>query len=208
LCAGWLTLLPTEEWAQALPAWWFADADVLSPGNRHETRKLKSFSLYVGHALQNVLQASDALRFSRKQPGPFNYRLERNCEVILSAGGVVDEGGLVTLWQEYDSEPNPNAGQTILGCPVAERIKMTRPYLSVRVNDQFFHLLAGQNVYVDPHYLFLARSNYSGKGSLLDRHGSPADYAAGRIGELRKELTKELIKNAAHQLTASKTRIA
>jgi hypothetical protein len=69
-------------------------------------------------------------------------------------------------------------------------------------------LLAGQDVYIDPHYVFLARSNYHDKGfHLMDGYNSPAVYAAGRIGELRQELTKEHIKNAAHQLTASKTRI-
>jgi len=208
LCAGWLTLLPTEEWTQALPVRWFSDAEVLSPSNRHATRKLKSFSLYVGDALQNVLQAGDTLRFSRNELGAFSYRLEWNCEVILSAGRVVDEGGPVTLWQEYDSKPNPNAGQTILGRPVAERINVIRPYVSVRLDDQVFHLLAGQDAYVDPHYVFLERSNYHDKGShLMDGYNSPAVYAAGSIGELQKGLTKEHIKNAAHQLTAPKTRI-
>jgi hypothetical protein len=206
LCDGWLTLLPTEEWTQPLPVRYFSDAQLLSPGNRYEKRKLKSFSLYVGDTLQNLLQASDTLWFSRNELGAFSYRLERNSEVILSAGGVGDKGGPVTLWQEYDSEPNPNVGQTIGGLRVAERIDVTRPYVSVRISDQVFHLLAGQDAYVDPHYLFLARSNYHDKGfHMMPGYALRAVYAAGRID--RKELTKELIENAAHQLTASKTRI-
>jgi hypothetical protein len=203
-----LTLLPTEGWTQPLPVHCFSDVQVLCPGNRDEKRNLKSFSLYVGDALQNVLRASDTLRFLRNEAGAFSYRLERNCEVILSAGYLVDAGGSVALWQEYDSVPNPNAGQTIAGRPVAERINVVRPYVSVRVNDQVFHLLPGQDVYVDPHYVFLARSNYHNKGlHMMFGYNSPAVYAAGSMSELRKELTKEVIKNAAHQLTASKTRI-
>jgi hypothetical protein len=200
LCAGWLTLLPTEEWTQPLPVHYFSDAKLLSQGNRHEYRKLKSFSLYVGDTLQNLLQPSDTLLFSRNDLGAFSYRLERNSEVILSAGGEDDEGGPVTLWQEYDSAPNANAGQTIGGLRVAGRIHMTRPYVSIRINGQVFHLLAGQGVYIEPHYVFLARSNYDAKGlHMMPGYNLRAVYAAGRVGELRQDL----IKNAAHQLTAS-----
>lgn len=85
---------------------------------------------------------------------------------------------------------------------------MVRPYVSVSVNDQVFHLLEGQDLYIDPYYVFLARSNYNDKGlHLLDGHHAPAVYSAGCIGELQKELTKELVRNASQQLTASMTRI-
>jgi hypothetical protein len=162
LCAGWLTLLPTEEWTQSLSVRWFSDAEKppLDQGQeamlaffRHrinEKRNLKSFSLYVGDTLQNVLRVGDTLRFSRNELGALSYFLERNREVILSAGRLIDEGGPVALWQEYDSRPNPNAGQKIRGRPVAEHIRVIRPYVSARVHDQVFHLVAGQDAYVDP----------------------------------------------------------
>ena len=86
--------------------------------------------------MQNVLQTGDTLRFSRNELPAFPYRRERDSEVIFSAGRVIDEGGPVTLWQECDSKPNPNSGQTILERPVAERINVNRPYVSVRVDDQ------------------------------------------------------------------------
>jgi hypothetical protein len=211
LCSGWLTLLPTEGWTQPLPLRMFSDAEVPGPGNHHEKRNLKSFSFYVGEALQKVLRASDTLGVSRNETGAFSYSLERKCELILIAGCVVDEDGPVALWQEYDSEPNPNAGQSLPGRPnfrFAERISLVRPYVSVSVNDQVFHLLEGQDLYIDPYYVFLARSNYNNKGlHLLDGHHAPAVYSAGRIGELQKELTKELVRNASQQLTASMTRI-
>ena len=211
LCAGWLTLLPTEGWTQPLPVPMFSDGEVHGPGHRQQKRNLKSFSIYVGEALQNVLRASDTLRFSRNETGAFSYHLARKCGVILSAGYVVDEGGPVALWQEYDSEPNPNAGRSVPERPdvrFAERIIVTRPYVSVSVNDQVFHLLEGQDLYIDPYYVFLARSNYNDKGlHLLDGHHASAVYSAGRIGELEKELTKELVRNASHQLRVSMTRI-
>jgi hypothetical protein len=204
LCAGWLTLLPTEGWTQPLPVRMFSDAEVLGPSNQDEKRSLKSFSIYVGETLQNIVRAGDTLMFSRNETGAFSYHLARKCEVIFGAGYVVDGGGPVALWQEYDNEPNPNAGQTVLGRPVAHRISVIRPYVSVSVNDQVFHLLEGQDVYVDPHYVFLARSNYNDRGlHLLDGYNAPAVYSAGRIGELQKEL----IRNASRQLTAPKTRI-
>jgi hypothetical protein len=127
--------------------------------------------------------------------------------MILSAACELDEGRSVAVWQEYDSEPNPNAGKSMHGLSIAERISVTRPYVSVRLSEQVFHLLEGQDAYVEPNYVFLARSNYSDKGlHLLDGHHAPAVYSAGRIGELRKELTKELVRNAAHRLTAPATR--
>jgi hypothetical protein len=213
LCGGWLTLLPTEGWTQALPVHWFSDARARLADYPHGMRNLKSFSIYVGEALQNAMRAGDTLRFSRNHMGDFSYRLEKNGEMICSAGGLVNEGGPVALWQEFDSVPNPSVGQAtgrisvLRRLSVAEQINVVRPYVSVRVNDQVSHLLDGEDAFVDPHYVFLARSNYS-ENPLhgLDGHYAPAVYGAGRIGDLRKELTKELIKIAAHQLTAPKTR--
>lgn len=210
LCAGWLTLLPTEGWTQPFPVRSFSDAAVRrpNPNDLDEARSLKSFSLYVGEALQNVVRPGDALRFSRNEMGDFSYHLAKNCEMILSAGHELDEGGFMAVWQEHDSEPNPNAGNSLLGIPFAERISVTRPYVSVRLNDQVFHLLEGQDAYVDSDYVFIARSNYSSEMfELIDGGGRRAVYSAGRIGELRKELTKELVRNAGHQLTRPATRL-
>jgi hypothetical protein len=221
LCAGWLTLLPAEGWTQSLPVRWFSDAEVLRPTRDqgqeafdsflrrlNERRNLKLFSLYVGETLQNILRIGDTLRFSRNERGAFTYLVvESNGEVVLSAGGLINGGGPVALWQEYDSVPNPNAGQIIHGIRVAEQIPVIRPYVSVIVNDQVFHLLAGQDLYVDPYYVFLARSNYHGMSEhLLLGFSLPAVHAAGRIGTLRKKLTRDLIRNAAHELTKPRTR--
>jgi len=221
LCAGWLTLLPAEGWTQSLPVWQFSDAKLLRPNwdqgqeailsflrLRNERRNLKSFSLYVGDTLQTILRIGNTLRFSRNERGAFSYLLiESNGEVVLSAGGLINRGGPVALWQEYDSVPNPNAGQKVPGLRVAEQIPVIRPYVSVRVNDRVFHLVAGQDVYVDPYYVFLARSNYHEMGlHMTQGFNSPAVYAAGRIGPLRTELTKDLIRSAAHELTKSRTR--
>ena len=221
LCAGWLTLLPAEGWTQSLPVRWFSDAEVLRQNRDqgqeafgsylwclNERRNLKSFSLYVGETLQSILRIGDTLRFSRNERGVSSYLLvDSNGEVLLGAGGLTNGGGPVALWQEYDSVRNPNAGQIVHGLQVAEQIPLIRPYVSVRVNDQLFHLLAEQDACVDPYYVFLARSNYHEMGlHLLPGFNLPAIYAAGRIGTPREKLTKQLIRSAAHELTKSRTR--
>lgn len=208
LCSGWLTLLPSDGWTQPLPVRWFSDLDTGWPNNGNETRNLKSFSLYVGTALQNVLTVGDKLSFSRNQLGDIRYRVERNGELILSAGSMVNSGGPVALWQESDMAPNPNAGQTIGRLRTAEQIPVIRPYVTVRLNDRIFHLLAGDDAYDDPYYLFLARSNYDHRGfHLMPGHNALARYAAGRLDESLNGLTKQLISDAARELTATKTRI-
>jgi hypothetical protein len=209
LCAGWLTVLPTEGWTQPLPVRKFSDAAVRKPdpNDLDEVRSLKSFSLYVGEPLQNVVRPGDTLRFSHNEMGDFSYHLAKNCEMILSAGHELDEGGFMAVWQEYDSEVNPNARKSMHGFLTAERISVPRPYVSVRLNDQVFHLLEGQDAYVEPDYVFIARSNYSSEIlDFIDGGGRRAVYSAGRIGEPRKELTKEIVKSAAHRLRAPATR--
>jgi len=65
-------------------------------------------------------------------------------------------GGPVALWQEYDmgQNPNPSAGQTIAGFRAAEQVPMIRPYVTVRLNNRIFHLLAADDAFDDPYYLF------------------------------------------------------
>ena len=58
-----------------------------------EMRTLKSFSLDVGEALQDVVQPGDTLGFSRNEMRDFSYRLAENCKMILSAGHELDKDG-------------------------------------------------------------------------------------------------------------------
>src|SRR5580658_2050232 len=170
----------------------------VSPNNRHETRNLKSFSLYVGGALQNVLRVGDALRFSRDQLGALRYGVERDSELILSAGRTINTGGPVALWQESDMVPNPGAGKTIGRMPIAERIPLIRPYVSIRLKDRIFHLFSGDEASENPYYLFLARANYHHQGlHMLDGQGPMAVYAAGWLGLPLNGLTKQLVREAA-----------
>ena len=69
-------------------------------------------------------------------------------------------------------------------------------------------LLAGEEAHVDPHFVFLARTNYDPSGyHLLDGYHAPAVYASGRLSERRTGLTKELIRDAARQVTSPQIRI-
>ena len=209
LCAGWLTLLPTKGWTQPLPRRHFSNAKIRWPNNWHKTRNLKSFSLYAGDALH--LRADDMLKFSRDQLGDLSYCVERNSELLFSAGYMINAGGPVALWQEYDmvQNRNPNDGQTIGRFRVAEQIPMIRPYVTVRLNNQIFHLLAGDDAFNHPYYLFLARSNYHHLGlHLMFGGGISAVYAAARLGEPPNGLTRQLVRDASHQLAISNTRIS
>ena len=77
---------------------------------------------------------------------------------------------------------------------------MPRPYVTARVNDQVFHLLDGQEVHIDPYYVFLARSNQQLNAAL----GAPgAIHSAGHLDALKKEL----IIDAARQLASVTTRL-
>ena len=169
---------------------------------RSLTRDLASYAVFVGEALGNVLRIGDEFKFSRDASGDFRYSVVRNSEMVFSAGSVgrVDGGGPMAVWQEYDSRPNPFAEATKKKLPnmrVAEWIDVHRPYVSARVKDQMFHLLDGQDVHIDPYYVFLARSNKN-VPAIAFEFTPRAVYAAGCLGELGKEL----IIDAAHQLTA------
>jgi hypothetical protein len=75
------------------------------------TRDLASFSLFVGEALASALQAGDELRSSRDGNGDFRFSVERDAQMVFSAGTVSrsDSATPITVWQEYDRRPNPNA---------------------------------------------------------------------------------------------------
>jgi hypothetical protein len=208
LCAGWLTLFPTEGWTQSLPLFSFSGFEQIfeQPDARRQMRDLKSYEVYIGEALQNALRIGDTFAFSRNVAGDFSYHLARDCGPILRAGSAsrVDEGGPVAIWQEFERHPNPNVGELRKRFPttrVAEWIDVRKPYITARVNEQVFHLVDGEDAQDDPYYLFLARSTQKGRGIgiILPQ----AVCSAGHLAELRKEL----IRDAAHQLIAPKTKI-
>jgi hypothetical protein len=260
LCAGWLTLLPTDGWTQSFPTRWFSDierppqpldgaarlaaiktsgtefleaqkeaqklaASRSVPGDfasytkalkeamadalrrRGRTRDLASYAIFVGEALGEAFRIGDEFRFSRDGNGDFRYSVVRNLETVFSAGSVgrVDDGGPMAIWQEYDSYPNPNAETLKMKFPemrVAESIDVHRPYISVRVKSQTFHLLDGQDVHIDPSYVFLARSNKNVPAMAFE-FTPRAVHSAG----LLTTLGKELIIDAARKLTAPLSKI-
>ena len=174
---------------------------------RGMSRDLVSYSLFVGEALRSVLTTGDKLNFSRDANGDFRYWVVRNLETIFSAGSVgrADDGGSVAVWQEYDKQPNPNAAELkkkSLPLPVAEWFEVHRPYITVRVKEQVFHLLDGQEVDIDPYYVFLARSNK--EVPVFAFEFTPrAVHSAGRLDTL----SKELLIDAAAQLTKPRARL-
>ncbi len=171
------------------------------------TRNLASFAVFVGEALGSVFRIGDEFKFSRDGNGDFRYSVVRNSEMVFSAGSVgrVDDGESIAVWQEYDRHPNPNAEALKKEFPnmrVAEWIDVHRPYASVRVKDQIFHLLDGQEVHIDPYYVFLARSNKN-VPAIAFEFTPRAVHSAGCLGALGKEL----IIDATRQLTAPIVRL-
>ena len=205
LGAGWLTLFPIDGWTRTFPLFFFTGYEQpMDPP--YEMRGLKSYAVHIGEALQNALRPGDTFTFSCNTAGDYSYRLVRGSEQILRAGAVDprDEGGSVAVWQEYDKTPNPKAGQLkkqFPSRPVAEWIQKIKPYVTVRMKDQVFHLIDGQDAHVDPHYAFLARTTLNLSGIAFIPH--QAVFCAGNLGPL----TRELIRDAAHQLIKPQTRI-
>ena len=169
------------------------------------TRDLASFGVFVGEALENALRVGDRLRFADAGNLNFGYRVMRNSEMVLGAGsvGIVDDGGPMAVWQEFDRHPNPHAEAVRKNSPhlpIAEWIDVHKPYVSVRIQDRKFCLLDGQEARIDPYYVFLARAC---KKSFDGDRSARAVYAAGRLDVLGKEL----IIDAARQLTAPRTNV-
>jgi hypothetical protein len=169
-------------------------------------RSLASYAVFVGESLGRVLRIGDEVQFSRDGSGDFQYRVLRNSEMMLSAGSVgrVDEGEPIAIWQEYDHDPNPytEAGRKTSFNMRVGSIDEHKPYVSVRVKGKMFHLLDGQEVHVDPYFVFLARSNKN-VPALAFEFTPRAVHSAGRLDAL----AMELIIDAARQLTTPRTRI-
>jgi len=206
ICAGWLTLLPADGWTQSLPLALFSGQDSLATYDRMPQRDLKSFSVYIGEALARVMQAGDTLRVSRDQAGDFTYSLARKSQAILTAGSVesLDRGGAVAAWQEWDNRANPIfEKQKKLyhpGTRIAEFFQVAKPHVNVRILSQEFHLDVGQDAYLDPYYVFVARLHYAGGiGTVASR----AIYASGRLSDIGREL----IGDAAQLLIRPATRM-
>ena len=154
-----------------------------------------------------MLRNGDNLLFSRDGSGDFSYRVVRGSETIFGAGTVppTDGGGPIAIWQEHDQRPNPwaeRANAEFTGWPVAETIPVRRPYITVRIQDQVFHLQDRQEVEIYPYYAYLARSNEK-VPELAFEFTPRAVHAAGSL----ETVSKELIIDAARQLTRPQTRM-
>ena len=170
-------------------------------------RDLASYSLFVGASLSSALRAGDQLHYSRDGNADFRYSVERNAEIVFSAGtvGSSDPGGPMAVWQEYDRYPNSNAETLKKKFPpenVAEWIHVHKEYVRARIHDQQFQLLDGQEARVDQCYIFLARSNR--KVPPLSFEFTPrAVHAAGRLDVL----SKDQIIDAAQKLLAPQVKL-
>ncbi len=127
-------------------------------------RELASYSLFVGEALGRLLQQHDKLQIRRDGNGDFRYSVRRQAESVLTVGSPAgcDVGEVVSVWQQYDEHPNPYAQQVreqIKNLPVAETLSVHRPYITTRIESQFFLLLDDDEVEVPPYFVYLARSN-------------------------------------------------
>jgi hypothetical protein len=174
---------------------------------RRLMRDVASYSVFSGEALGNVFRIGDEFRFSRDGNGDFYYSVRRNSETVFSAGSVgwVDYGGPIAIWQEHDRHPNPNVEAPRKRLPnvrVAEFFDVHRPYVSVRLKGETFQLLDGQEVYEDPYYVFLARSNRN-VPNIAYEFTPRAVHSAGRLDLL----DRDLIVDAARQLTIPKTKL-
>jgi hypothetical protein len=222
LRAGWLTMFPSEGWIKPLALYEFSDDTRSKPAlpdfaswwkrqreppdsiamarekaemeerlnyNR-ATRNLTSYSLFVGGALQHVLQTGDQLTFAYDGFEGFQYFVERSMETVFAAGPVpgIDAGKTVAVWQETDDP-------TLM--------KVRRPYISVRIGNRTFQLIDGQEAHSDPYYVFVARSNNHVPEGFFLGHVPRAIHAAGSL----RYLPRELIADAAQQLTKPKIRI-
>lgn len=187
-------------------------------------RDLVSYSVFVGEALGTALRDGDEFKFSCDRNGHFHYSAARNLETTLSAGFVprADRGGPMAVWQEYERQPSPNPPEHDMShlfrrASIEEEgtssglsdsrleharspkwVDVERPYVTARVKEEVFHLRAGQEVHIDPYYVFLARSNHPSPWA-----GVRAIHSAGRLDSVGKEQ----IIDAAQQLTAPKAKL-
>jgi hypothetical protein len=207
LCCGALTLMPSAGFERRFPIRWFSDHTSRELDYSSDRRVLTSFSVSVGDALDNLLRVGDTLTFSRDGNGDFRYSVTRDSEMIFIVGSVPpeDAGGPFAVFQVHDYHPNPNAEKLKRDYPmwrVAEEIPVHRAYVSVRVNDQLFHLYDQSSVDVPPYFIFLARSNR--RVPIISFEFTPrAVHAAGDTSLL----SKDWIIDAAMQQTAVRVKM-
>jgi hypothetical protein len=165
------------------------------------TRDLVSYSVFVGEALGSVLRMGDEFAFSRDLNGDFHYSLRRGSETILGAGSVGgrDSGGAMAVWQDYDRHPIPQDPSIGVG---EWFLDVHKPYVTVRIHDQVFHLLDREDAKLDPYYVFLARSNKN-LPPIAFEFAPRAVYSAGRVDEIGSKL----ICDAADRLISPKIRM-
>jgi hypothetical protein len=173
---------------------------------RGRSRDLKLYSLYVGGALARVLQLGDELHFSRHGTGAFGYSVRRNSEPVFGVGPVdqFDEGGPFAVWGCQQTPPLGEMGKS--PSTPEERLEQARVVgkwfasfkfkVKVRIKDQLFDLLDGQDLCRNPYYVLLTRTD------AVD-FPPEAIHAAGHLDVLGKDL----IVNAARQVIAPQTRM-
>lgn len=77
-----------------------------------------------------------------------------------------------------------------------------RPYITARVKDQIFLLLDGQEVHVDPYYVYLARSNQN-VPAIAFEFTPRAVHSLGRLDGVHQNS----IVDAAQHLIAPQTKV-
>lgn len=196
---------------------------------RRGRRDLASYGVLVGEALERMLRIDDELEFSSDSWRNFAYSVRRTSETLFSVGSVgpIDEGGPFAVWQapeayaeycaEYDKEfakappssPDETAGSTNWQTSTARVLEDSgrhrafadahKVYVSARVYERTFRLVAGQGVRIGPYYVFLAQEDV---GCFFGGSPELAVHAAGRIHELGKEL---IVEDAAYLLCPPET---
>jgi len=113
-----------------------------------------------------------------------------------------DDGGIVgesLSWTPSVGGCSGGRGFVVIGGTPPYTWSLT-PYVTVRVRDDIFHLVDGQEAEVDWYYVFLARATQRGGIGLI---APQAIYSAGCLDGSGKES----IRDAAMQLTEPKIRI-
>ena len=93
--------------------------------------------------MERLLQLRDEIRFTRDGNGDFYYAVQRDSEIIFSAGAVAGrDGGTLAVRQQHDKYPNAFAEaakeqlkDNAKSIPIAEKLPIARPYITVRVQN-------------------------------------------------------------------------
>jgi hypothetical protein len=162
-----------------------------------QQRHLASYSVFVGSALQDVVEVGDELAFSRNASRFFGYWLRHSAETMLSAGFLPekDRGGTAAVWQEFEDAPassmDPDSED--------EDDLDYKPYATARIGKEIFHLRRGEDIESGPYYAYLARGSNEGFQHL--GFGTAAIHSMGRLDSLEKQA----IADAARHLLSAKT---